>query len=268
MSAIIDVHAHAWPDAVAAKALAHSIPDLEQFGDGRIASLEASMATAGVDRSVVLAVANTPAQVEKANRFVGGLDRGKFIGFGSVHAGLSPEENVESLRRNGLVGTKIHPLFQGYGLDDPRLAETLAALEGEFIVIVHVGAGGSADANAGCTPRMLADVVERHPRLDVIACHFGGYRLLEEAAEIVIGLPVYVDTSWPPSVGEIGAEKVAELIERHGHERVLFGSDWPMASPAREVEAIRGLGLGPERTAAVLGGNMERLLAKHRRGEV
>ena len=55
---------------------------------------------------------------------------------------------------------------------------------------------------------------------------------------------------------------VRDLIRRHGVEWVVFSSDWPTASPAAEVEAIRALGLDDDETAAVLGGNMARLLGR------
>jgi predicted TIM-barrel fold metal-dependent hydrolase len=258
----IDVHAHVWPDAAAERALASSIDDLRHYGDGKVASLIASMDAAGIDRTVCLGVANVPAQVEKANRFLGSLDRERFIGFGSVHAGLSPDENVASLRAHGLPGAKVHPLFQGYGLDDARLHETLALMEGAFAVLIHVGAGKDPETNRGCTPQKLRELVERFPRLDVIACHFGGYRMLDEAEDTIIGLPVYVDTSWPPSLSELDAERVRGVIERHGADRVLFGSDWPMASQAHELAAVRALGLSPADEVAVLGRNLEALLER------
>ena len=69
------------------------------------------------------------------------------------------------------------PLFQGYGLDDPGLHEALDAMQGEFAVVIHVGAGGSGDVNRGCTPQLLRQLAQRFPRLDIVACHFGGYRM-------------------------------------------------------------------------------------------
>lgn len=259
---VIDVHTHVWPNRAADRALSHSIDDLEQFGDGKVAGLERSMVAAGIDRAVCLGVAITPDQVQKANRFLGELPRDRFTGFGSVHAGLSPEENVASLRDNGLVAAKIHPLFQGYGLDDPGLLATLQQMEGKFAVIIHVGAGKDPETNRGCTPHLLAALVQKFPRLDIIACHFGGYRMIDEARDAVIGLPVYVDTSWPPTVSDLGRDRVRALISEHGPERVLFGSDWPMASQADELAVVRGLGLTEDQVAGILGGNAERLLAK------
>ncbi|MFC7658692.1 amidohydrolase family protein [Pseudonocardia benzenivorans] len=107
---------------------------------------------------------------------------------------------------------------------------------------------------------MLAELVRQFPRLDLIACHFGGYKRFEEAAEIVIGLPVHLDTSWPPSLATLDPRRVREIIEKHGPERICFASDWPMADPGAEIATIRDLGFSDDDTAAILGGNLARLL--------
>jgi len=260
MSTILDGHFHVWPDAIAAKALAQPAPDLVRHGDGTVAGALATMDAAGIDRAVVLGVANTAELVDRANAFVGGLDRARFIPFGTIHPDLPPQENLDSLRRHGAMGVKIHPLFQHYALDDPKLWDVFEALAGEFPVIIHVGAGGESVAGGSCTPAMLRQVAERFPTLDVIACHFGGYRMIEEAESEVVGLPVHLDTSWPPSVAVLGPDRVRALIERHGPERIVFSSDWPMADPAADIAFIRSLGLSDAETDAILGGNLARLL--------
>jgi hypothetical protein len=256
---IIDSHTHVYPDAVAKRAIGGAPGDLKRYGDGTVSSLTDVMARSGVDRSVCLGVANSPDRVDNANRFAGSLDPARFIGFGSVHPGLSPEQNVASLRAHGLRGAKVHPMFQNLRLDDPSLLATLDAMSGEFAVIIHVGAAGE-DPGERCTPAMLADIARQLPRLDLIACHFGGYRRFEEAVETVIGLPVHLDTSWPPSLATLAPERVRAVIEKHCPDRVVFASDWPMADPAAEIEAIRALGLSDDDTDAVLGGNLARLL--------
>lgn len=259
---VVDAHTHVWPDAIAARALAGSVSDLERFGDGRVDTLIAQMDAAGIDRSVCLGVANSGNAVEAANRFAGSLDRERLIGFGSIHPDLSPEENVASLRRNGLTGAKSHPLFQHYSLDDPRLLAVLDALRGEFAVIVHVGPAGD-DSGAGCSPAMIRDIARQLPGLALIACHLGGYRVLDEAEDSVVGLPgVYLDTSWPPSIATLDAKRVRATIERHGPERVLFASDWPMADPAAELAAVESLGLPADVTRGILGDNLVRLLGE------
>lgn len=255
---VIDGHFHVWPDAIAKRALGNPSAELKRFGDGTVGGAAAVLDAAGIDRAVCLCIANVAKHVESVNRFAGELDPERFIGFGTIHPDLPVERNLASLRENGLHGVKVHPLFQGFALDDPGLWEILEALQGEFPIIVHVGHGG--EGSERCTPAMLHDLAARFPRLDVIACHFGGYKLLDEAEEQVIGLPVYVDTSWPPGLGSIDPDRVRKLIDRHGPERVIFASDWPMAEPAADLAAVRALGLPAEDEAAVLGGNLERLL--------
>lgn len=258
---IVDVHTHVWPDRIARRALGTPAEGIRRFGDGTVAGARESMERAGVDRNVCLAVADTPERLEAANAFVGGLDPEWFIGFGTVHAGRSPDENIRSLRDNGLRGVKIHPLFQGYPLDDRRLWDVLAALEGEFVCLFHVGPEMAGGENRLATPRMVAEIAEAFPRLAIIAAHLGGYHVHDAALEHLIGRPgIYLDTSWPPSIGSVDRAVVRAAIERHGPERVVFGSDWPMADPGAEIAAIRALGFDPDTTASILGGTLTTLL--------
>ena len=259
IDAIIDFHNHVWPDKVAPKALGGNIPGMEIFGDGTVAGLAAAQDRSGVHRSVCLTVANTPAQLDAANSFAGSLDRSRFIPFGTIHPLATPDENLRHLREHNLPGVKLHPIFQGYRLDDARLYETLAALEGEFCVIAHVGDGGGGDGSA-CTPQMVADIATAFPRLALVACHFGGYHHLEDAKRALENVSIVLDTSWPPSLATLDATTVREIIRRHGVERVVFASDWPTADPAAEISAIRALGLDDDETRLVLGENARALL--------
>lgn len=259
---ILDGHFHVWPDAIARRALAQPAGDLKRFGDGTAAGAVAAMDAAGIDRAVALGVANTAAHVDRANAFVGSLDPDRFLPFGTVHPDLPVEDNLASLRAHGARGVKIHPLFQGYRLDDERLWRILDALQGELPAVVHVGSGGEGERFGGgaCTPAMLRDIAAAFPRLDLIACHFGGYRMLDEAEELIVGLPVYLDTSWPPGLASLDPARVRRIVERHGPERVIYSSDWPMADPAADVAAVRALGLADDDTAAILGGTLARLV--------
>jgi hypothetical protein len=93
-----------------------------------------------------------------------------------------------------------------------------------------------------------------------MACHFGGYKILDEAEEMLSGADVVLETSWPPSLATLRPERVRRLIRNHGADRVVFGSDWPMTSPAEEIRAIEALGLTDQETKAVLGGTLARVL--------
>jgi uncharacterized protein len=257
---IIDCHTHIWPDKIARAALAKPADDLTRKGDGTASGCVESMKRAGIDRSVAFGVSNDAAHRDAANRFVAGLDREWFIPFGTIHTDATVEENLANLREHDIHAVKLHPLFQGISLADPRLWENLEAMQGEFVILTHVGEGG--EGSERCTPQMLADLVERFPDLDLIAAHFGGFRLLEEVEEKVLGLPVHVDTSWPPGLGSIDPDRVRGMIERHGADRVVFGSDWPIVDPADDVAAVRALGLPDEQTEAIFSGNLLDLLRK------
>jgi uncharacterized protein len=257
----IDAHTHVWPDNLAARALEGAFPELPRRGDGKVSSLAAALRAANVDAAVCLGVASESRHVAAVNRFSGSLPS-PLIGFGSVHPRLNLDDVVADLHANRLRGVKIHPVLQQLGLDDPALRPLLDALSGEFVTVIHVGGGGPPNASDNCRPDQLRRLVRDFPRLEIIACHLGGYRMWEEAWDQVVGLPVHLDTSWPPGLAVLDPHRVVGLIERHGPERVVFGSDWPMADISAEVTAIQRLGLPQDQTEAIFGGNLERLLTK------
>ncbi|CUR58859.1 Amidohydrolase family protein [metagenome] len=258
---IIDAHAHVWPDKIAGPALmANPVPGLVARGDGTVGGLEVDMDASGVELSCCLGIANEARHVDRVNEFVAGLTTDTLFGFGTVHVDLSPEDNLASLHRHGVTAVKLHPLFQDFALDDPRLWEILEAFGSDIAVITHVGAGGDARTNRLSSPRMIADIAKQFPELRLMACHFGGYKILDDAEEMLSGADVVLETSWPPSLKTLQPDRVRRLIRNHGAERVVFGSDWPMTSPAEEIEVIKELGLTDDETALVLGGTMARML--------
>jgi predicted TIM-barrel fold metal-dependent hydrolase len=258
---IIDAHTHIWPDKIAARALeGNPVPGLSARGDGTVGGLIDDMATSGVDLSCCLAIANEARHVDRVNEFAAGLASDKCLPFGTVHVDLSVEENLAILAKHGIERVKIHPLFQDYGLDHPRLWELFEAFGSDIAVITHVGEGGDAYRNSLSNPRMIRDISRQFPELRLMACHFGGYKILDEAEEMLDGADVVLETSWPPTLATLQPDRVRRLIQRHGAERVVFGSDWPMTSPAEEIRAIEALGLSDDETKLVLGGTLARLL--------
>jgi uncharacterized protein len=262
---IIDAHCHVWPDHIAAQVLASRPASLDPVHDGTITGLRRTMDTAGIDHAMVLGVANVARTVQRTNEWIGAVDRSRFTPFGTVHPDLDPEVNLASLRDNGIRGVKLHPLFQDLALDEPRVIDLLRALaDADVTVITHAGAGGSDEQNERGTPQALRVALDAVPDLTLIACHFGGYHRLDEAEKLVVGSRAYLETSWPPRLAELGKTKVAELIRRHGADRVIYGSDWPMADPAAEIAAVRDLGLEPAETDAILGGTLAGVLSRSR----
>ncbi|MGH3253994.1 MAG: amidohydrolase family protein [Streptosporangiaceae bacterium] len=258
---IIDAHCHVWPDHIAGKVLLSRPAGLDAVNDGTIAGLRASMEASGVDRAVCLGVATAARTVQRTNEFIGSLDRTCFIPFGTVHPDLTPETNLRSLWDNGIAGVKLHPLFQDLSLSDHRVVDLLAALaDAQITVITHAGAGGDSSANDRGTPQSLRRLLDTIPSLRLIACHFGGYHRLTEAEEFVVGSQAVLETSWPPRMAQLDPDRIRKIITSHGADRVVFGSDWPMADPAAEIAAVRALGLNAEQEAAILGGTLASML--------
>jgi predicted TIM-barrel fold metal-dependent hydrolase len=258
---IIDAHCHVWPDHIARQVLAARPAGLDPRHDGTLAGLARTMDAAGVDHAMCLGVANVARTVERTNEFIGSVPRDRFTPFGTVHPELPVDTNLKSLRDNGIKGVKLHPLFQDLSLADPRVIELLHGLaDADVTVITHAGAGASAEANERGTPANLRFALDSVPNLRLIACHFGGYHQLDEAEELVVGSRAYLETSWPPRMGDLDKERIRALIRRHGPGRVVFGSDWPMTDPGVEIAAVRALGLDAAETDAILGHTLAGIL--------
>jgi len=259
---IVDVHCHVWPDHIAPQVLASRPAGLDAAFDGTVGGLLRTMDAAGVDRAAALGIAAVARSVRRTNEFIGSLDRERLVPFGTVHPDLTVDENLRSLADNGIGGVKLHPLFQQLSLADPRVIDIARGLAAAGVVVVtHAGSGGDPAANERGAPRNVRVLMEAVPDLTLVACHFGGYHRLDDAAAELLGSPVVLETSWPPRLSDVDAERVRTIIRRHGAERVVFGSDWPMADPAAEIATIRSLGLDDAEVAAILGGTMSRLLS-------
>ena len=91
----------------------------------------------------------------------------------------------------------------------------------------------------------------------IILGHMGGYFHVDEAIDVAERYPnIILETSAMPY-----PEKIREAVERIGAERVIFGSDGPVSSPALETQKIMHRRARATRTAElVLGGNAETLL--------
>jgi uncharacterized protein len=258
---IMDAHMHVWPDHIADAMQEQSPAGLKLLYDGKLSGLLRSMDHDGIDMALTLGVALKASTVARTNEFIASVPRDRFVPFGTVHPELSVEENLKHLLDNGIHGVKLHPLFQDLSLGDPKVHEILAGLaENGIVVVTHAGAGADAAASERGAPHLLRKIADSIPDLKLIACHYGGYHRLDDAEEHVVGSRVTLETSWPPTLAELDKERLVAIIRRHGADRVVFGSDWPMADPAAEIAAIRDLGLTKDEEDGILGDNLARLL--------
>jgi hypothetical protein len=163
-------------------------------------------------------------------------------------------DELSRVRSLGLLGLKLHPDFQGYFVDDSSMDIVYSTIEGIMPVLIHAG-----DQNCEfSSPKRLANVLNRYLKLTVIAAHLGGYSRWDEAEHYIIGRNCYIDTS--SSLWALPPEKAVDIIRRHGVDRVLFGTDYPLVRHTEELKRFYTLGLTEEENSKILFENAKRLL--------
>ena len=258
---IIDMHSHVFPDAIARKA-SESIGDFYGMPvryDGTAGGLMQHYQHAGIDMGCIHSVALTPHYIPSINRFIADTVRrydGKLIGFAAIHP---DEENIpaliEEVRRDHLMGFKIHPDMQRFALDSSAAMDMFAAIEGRMPIIIHTG-----DPRFNYShPGQMKKVLDAFPKLTCVCAHLGGWSEWEDAWKMLSAYEnVYVDTS--SSLYAMSPDEGRTLIRRYSRERVLFGVDYPMWNPKEELERLIKLNLTETEMERILHANAEQLL--------
>ena len=279
---IIDIHTHTFPDKIAAatldklKHLSHTIP----FADGTAAGLAASMARAGVDRSVVMPVATSPRQVPHVNDASARMNelgaQTGVLSFGCMHPDFDGwKEELARVRDLGLKGIKLHPQYQDTDFDDPRYLRILDRCgELGLVVLTHAGLDIGMPGKDNCAPEMVARALAQVGPVKLVLAHMGGWRQWDRVEALLPGTGVYLDTSF--SLGEItplddGCYRPGDLplldeaaflrmVRRFGPDRILFGTDSPWDDQGAALARLRALPLEKSELDAILGGSARKLL--------
>ena len=259
---VIDIHTHAFPDGLAEKAMSalQASAGLAACGSGTVAALTDSMNASGIDRSVVCSIATRPGQFDRILAWSHQIRSDRIEPFLSVH----PDEPdapaaMQRVAAEGFAGVKMHPMYQEFHLDEPRVEPLLAAArDAGLTVVLHTGFDIAFRDDDRASPARVRRLIERWPGLELICAHFGGWQAWDQAVEHLLGADVYLDTSFTTQY--LPAERVAELIDRHGADRIVFGTDWPWTDQAESIKGIRDLGLSDDVLTKILGQNAAELL--------
>ena len=165
------------------------------------------------------------------------------------------EAELGRFQEIGLKGLKLHPDFQQFNIDDPKMYRIYEAIAGKMPLLIHVG-----DENFDySSPRRLAAVLDKMPDLVVIAAHLGGYCRWQEAEECLFGRRnLYLDTS--SCFHKISHAEGRRLVRRHGADRVLFASDYPAVRASHAIDDVLKMDLTPEENSMIFYKNAEKLL--------
>ena len=273
----IDFHAHAFPEALAERAMAalNARVGEERFrscGDGRVASLLSALDAAGLDAAVVCSIATKPKQwrsildwsLSIRDGAFGGEAARRIVPLASVHpADPDAAAHLAEVAKAGFPGVKLHPYYQEFAFDSPvALAFLRAARDEGLFVVTHAGYDVAFAHEPLCEPARIRRAVEAVPGLDLVAAHLGGWSDWDAVERELLGLPgLYLETSFAPYM--LGAVRMGSMLRRHPADHVLFGTDWPWRPHGFDLDVIRSLPDSDGWKAGLLGGNAERLLARH-----
>jgi hypothetical protein len=230
------------------------------LGDGTIAGLLRSMDAAGVDVSVVCSIATRPSQVEPILKWSESIASQRIIPFGSLHPDTPDAAGwLRRFKDVGLRGVKMHPMYQEFAFDEPRMDPLYAAVaEAGLLLEPHCGYDIAFPGDVRADADRLAKVIDRHPTLRLICTHLGGWQQWDAVHKHLVGQNVAMETSMSASL--LGLEATAALIRTHGHDKILFGTDWPWGHPIEQINLLRMLDLPAEQIHGILGGNAARVL--------
>ncbi len=258
---IFDSHVHVFPEKIAEKAT-NATGDyygVKMYSIGNVDNIKEEMKKAGIKKCLIHSTATRADQVIHINDYIAKLvsENKEFVGFGTMHPDFPDiEKETERIKALGLLGIKLHPDFQGFAIDEEKAMPMYEAARGNFPILFHVGDKKSDLSH----PERVARVCELFPDLTVIAAHLGGYSVWDEAEEYLVGKHenLYFDAS--SSIDFMDGEQAVRIIENHGTDKVLFGSDFPMHNPKGTAEKLKSFGFSKRDLKRIFYKNARKLL--------
>jgi uncharacterized protein len=225
----------------------------------------------GIDKAAVLPIA--PYMTNESIAKIASQYPDTIIGFASVvpfaqTTGIPREDPIEALGHAvttlGLRGLKLHPLIQGFYLNDPGLVPLVSAAGDLNIpVIFHTGpSNGRAGRLAHGHVEMLDDLAIMCPNTILVAGHANP---LSDAHYLARKHPnVYLETSisWA-SWGALIPGLIKQTVEQAGPEKILYGTDFSLGRDQRVIDTdqvFTASGLSDDALSLVFGGNAQRIL--------
>ncbi len=262
MTGIIDFHTHAFPDALAERALAalqHGA-SVKAFLDGRISSLITSMDRCGIQKSVVCSIATKPSQFEPILQWSKTIQSERIIPLLSFHPS-DPEyaEKIRTVKGEGFKGIKLHPFYQEFDIDEERMLPMYELIRKEnLIVVMHTGFDIAFPRIRRADPAKILNIIKQFPDLKLVTTHLGSWEQWQEVEMLLAGKSIHMELSF--SLEYLDSAPVKDILLKHPKEHLLFGTDSPWTDQEKTLELFRGLDLGEKIERATLRDNAERLL--------
>ena len=244
---VIDFHAHVFPDRIAAptiKALAEVSGNVPTT-DGTLCGLVANMCKAGVDLSVNLPVLTKPSQFDGTNRFALDVNQGEYsdriVSFAGIHPACEDvAAKIKWLKKEGFLGIKIHPDYQGTFVDDEAYYQIVkCAKDCDMVVVTHAGVDEGFPGHAvKCTPQRAAALIDRLGGYSkLVLAHLGGNKMADEVEKHLVGKDVCFDTAYV--LKDLDRAQFCRIVDNHGADKILFATDCPWSDVGRDLQIIR-----------------------------
>jgi len=284
VSVIIDSHVHMFSQRIIANVSKKSemTARLRLQTDGaqsrcNAEALEQEARPAGISACLLLPTADA-ANVQKVNTaFLRMAAETDFLyTAGTLHpARKDNDKELLRLEAASVRALKFCSFSQGFALEAPGTLCLFDLIQdfnrkkkdGFFVVmdtLYHAHRHFGTLPQYNTSPALLGKLARSYPGIKFVAAHMGG--LDAPFDEILRGLPpaknLFLDTS---NAGHTLQEKeFLRLLELHGPEHILFGSDWPWFGYEKEIKHIDKLlgkaGYTEKEKSRVFSGNIARLL--------
>jgi len=245
---LIDWHMHCWlpehrEEQARAVMKAHGV----RGGDGFPENHKRAIEEAGVGKFVVINSPRRPGHIVPNDFIAEYVSQypGRAIGLASVNPNDSDaaQDFKRSIKDLNLKGLKLSPVYQGFDPWDKK-AWKLYEIANEYNSVLMFHMGGAYDPNGTLewgNPLLLDKIGRAFPNLRIIVAHFGQPMMQETIMLMRKNKNVFTDLSarfhrkWQLYNGlMIG-------IEYGITDRILFGSDFPVATTKEAVDAFKNI---------------------------
>ncbi len=241
--------------------------------DESLDKLQASMAEAGVDYSLVLTSylvsPHRPSTAAVVDAIAKIPSLGVIAGISYTNYRQRDLRELADFLENGLVkGLKLYPGYEPFYPHDKRL-QVVYDLAEEFDVPVMIHSGDTYSAKGKLKyshPLEIDEVAVDYPHVKFVICHLGNPWLTDCMEVVYKNANVYADISglvlgeFTEAFEDYMTAEIRDVILYAGDPRFfLFGTDWPICSMTSYVRFVHHLGLSDEARHALLFANARRL---------
>lgn len=187
--------------------------------------------------------------------------------------GINPLGGMETLRyieyavkELGFKGVHVYPHWFGVPVNDRTYWPIYAkCCELEIPITLQVGRQSPrSGAKLSAKPEWLEDAAFDFPELKLIGLHIGvpfDWEMTSAAMShenVFIIADAHPPVEWSQTLIDYISKR--SLVNKDGHLKVMWGTDWPVQNLTTSLQQVRDLGLEPDILDGLIGGNAARIL--------